>query len=227
MKKLLLLFFFVLFCISSAFSYTANRSFEKNTHSFGINSGNLMFDIGLGGTFFATGASETNLKKSAFMMNIRGLYAVDENFHVGLEGIFGSGGIKGDSLPYGREYDSPNFYVEKDDNYHDTFAILLALRANLNPNNRARVYLPFGFGYMQKNQSTEYTAHSLIIPGYEHEFKEDKTLGRGVYAYSGLGLEYDLGAGFLTGIEARYGVFKCSGDYVTSISALIKIGFKL
>ena len=226
MKNLFLASLFAVFVLFSAPACAQNRLFENAASSSGIMQGGFMFDIGFGGEYINSGAAAANIKKGAFLMNLRGLYAVDKYLHIGLEGMFGLGGMAGGALKYGPEYESANFYIKKDENYYKTFAVLLSSRVNLNPDDSDRFYIPFAFGYMQKDQTTEYTAHSLVLPGWEHEFKEEKTLGQGVYLYGGFGIEHDFSSGFLGGLEARYGAFKCGGDWVGGISALVKIGFK-
>ncbi len=226
MRKLFIVFLFFILCSLPASLRAGSSLFDNASYSYGITSGSAMVDLGFGGEYLNSGASDANLKTGAFLMNLRVLYAATKYFHIGLEGIFGYGGMSGGALPYGREYESSNFYIKKDENYYKTFAVLLSSRVNMNPDYSDRFYIPFAFGYMQKDQTTEYTAYSYVLPGWEHEFKEEKMLAQGIYAYGGFGFEHDFNPGFLGGIEARYGVFRCGGDWVSSISALVKIGFK-
>lgn len=223
MKKFLI-FIFLFFIVLNV---KAENIFDNEESSSSISKGNLIAELGIGGEYFSYGAHRAGIKTGAFLLNLRALYAVDDYVNVGLEGIFGRGGMGGGTaIPYGSEYDSPWFNVKKEDNYHDTWAVMFASRVNFNPQDSNRFYMPLGVGYMQINQITEYKAYSLIIPGQSHEFKEDRKIGGGIAFYSGLGWEYDFG-GFIFGLESRFTVFKCSAKYIEGISLLARFGIRL
>lgn len=226
MKKFLF-FIFLAFIPLTLKADSLENIFDDEIAESSVAKGNVIFDLGIGGEYFSYGAHREGIKTGALLINLRALYAVDDYINIGLEGIFGRGGMGGGTaIPYGSEYDSPWFIVKKEDNYYDNWAVMFATRVNFNPKDSNRFYMPLGVGYMEMDQITEYKAYSLIIPGQSHEFKEEKKIGGGIALYGGLGWEYDFG-GFIFGLESRFTAFKFGAKYVEGISLLARLGIKL
>ena len=222
MKKFL---FFVFFCLI-VLNVKAGDIFDNEISSSSIGKNNLITDFGAGGEYLSYGAHRAGIKTGSFLLNLRALYAVDDYFNAGLEGIFGRGGMGGGTaIAYDPGYDVYS-KVNKDDNYHDTWAVMLAMRVNFNPQDTNRFYIPFAAGYMEMDQVTEYKAYSYVIPGQSSEFKEDRKIGGGIAFYGGLGWEYDFG-GFIFGLESRFTAFKCGGQFINGISLLARFGIKV
>ena len=225
MKKILILLFALLAFLP--LNVKADSLFDNlDEPASAINKGNLIVDIGAGGEYFSYGAHQAGIKTGSFLMNLRALYAVEPALNIGLEGIFGRGGMGGGTaIPYDSGYDLYS-NVRKEDNYHNTWAVMFASRLNFNPQDTNRFYMPLGVGYMEMDQITEYKAYSFVFPGQTYEFKEDRKLGGGVAFYGGLGWEYDF-SNIIIGLESRFTMFKCGGQFINGISLLARFGIKL
>jgi len=133
----------------------------------------------------------------------------------------------GKPVPYYNEYyGNPNFSVEQNSNSYHTLSLMLASRFNLNPKSASRFYFSLAGGYMYLMQSTQYTAHSLLVPGESHEFIEKDYLSHGISGYGGLGWEYDVSS-FVIGLESRFMIFRYDGEYVNGISLMMRFGYKI
>ncbi len=109
-------------------------------------------------------------------------------------------------------------------NYFDEYAkvktdnIFLALRFNVNPNNRVRFYFPLGAGV--SFQRIESRARSTFLTVKETD-KE-----HGFAYYCGLGLETSLTKNLVLGIETRFQGEHIKKDDFLSVSGLAKLGVK-
>lgn len=233
MKKKIYLFALIILFSGLSCVYASENMFANNSTSVGIKKGDFLIDLSLGGSYSFDGADETGVKSGAFVGTLRGMYAVNKSLYFGLEGILDAGNATGDPVPYGPgEYTGPYADVKMEDNGYNGYAILLAGQLNLNPDSNWRLYVPFGLGYMNRRQKTEYkvTPSALFPPHFdpfeEYTFDESEKLGDGITAYAGLGVEYAFSQYVALGIQARYQTFKSGGTFVNSVSLFANAGFR-
>jgi opacity protein-like surface antigen len=103
------------------------------------------------------------------------------------------------------------------------YNVMLAGKINIMPSSKTRVYFPIGFGLTHYKGKFEGSGSFAGMTSTE--------TSNGTAFYFGLGLEADLNDIFILGFETRYNGFfadkdKFNTDYLTDLSAMLKLGIK-
>ena len=98
---------------------------------------------------------------------------------------------------------------DKVDDHTNLYRLMLAGRFNINPDNRVRLYVPFGLGLNIATQDL-----SIKYGGTSHN---KKTTDCGFGAFIGAGIEFDVGHnGWSWGFDTRYNIFYYDTEKIVS-----------
>ena len=167
----------------------------------GQNKINLYLETGFG--LDRTGVEFTEGKDYAwgnvgFGMGLSYFYFPSSHLGLGIDGAIK--GFRGSDTT-NWEHHGHHWDCEETELSVQQFQVLGATRLYLNPESRARLYVPLGAGISVVNGEVEYS-------GDHHYSYEENYATTSCTYYAGLGLEFEANNGLAFGLEARYNGFE-------------------